>query len=356
MLQEKSVLNSCCGSSSKQETCCDSKNKIDWLLWSGLILVISGYALSFFHIEPTLDEYTHHTRHIMDSMWWGLALGIVFVGLLSKVPKTLINAALGNGRSFNGILRATCAGLLLDLCNHGILLIAMQLYKRGASLGQTMAFLIASPWNSFSLTFILIALIDLQWTLIFILLSAIIAILSGWLFIKLVDWKILAPNPYQTTEEIQPFTQELQSALKGAKVRKTTVKDMLKIGFSESKMLLRWILIGVALAALLKTFMSTEHFQTFFGPDLMGLGLTLLAATIIEVCSEGSAPIAADILTRAKAPGNAFTFMMTGSATDYTEIMGLKETTGRWLTAFALPIVTVPQILILGYILNMASL
>ncbi|TQV84035.1 MerR family transcriptional regulator [Exilibacterium tricleocarpae] len=31
---------------------------------------------------------------------------------------------------------------------------------------------------------------------------------------------------------------------------------------------------------------------------------TLVAATAIEVCSEGSTPIAADLMTRARAPGN----------------------------------------------------
>ncbi len=46
----------------------------------------------------------------------------------------------------------------------------------------------------------------------------------------------------------------------------------------------------------------------------------------MEACSQGSAPIAADLLTRAGAPGNSFAFLMTGVATDYTEIMVLKET------------------------------
>jgi hypothetical protein len=63
---------------------------------------------------------------------------------------------LGRKEGLGGILRATGAGLLLDLCSHGILLVGMKLYERGASLGQTMAFLIASPWNSISLTIILV--------------------------------------------------------------------------------------------------------------------------------------------------------------------------------------------------------
>ena len=70
------------------------------------------------------------------------------------------------------------------------------------------------------------------------------------------------------------------------------------------------LFLGVILASLIRTFISLDMFQTYFGPSLTGLGLTLIAATIIEVCSEGSVPIAADLLTRANAPGNSFTFLM----------------------------------------------
>ena len=80
--------------------------------------------------------------------------------------------------------------------------------------------------------------------------------------------------------------------------------------------------------------------------------MTVIGATIIEVCSEGSVPIAADLVNLAKAPGNGFTFLMTGVSTDYTEIMALKETTGSWKIALFLPIITVPQVILLGYLLN----
>jgi uncharacterized membrane protein YraQ (UPF0718 family) len=63
------------------------------------------------------------------------------------------------------MFRATLAGVCLDLCSHGILAVGMKLYERGASTGQVMAFLLASPWNSFSLTLILFGLIGVSWTL-----------------------------------------------------------------------------------------------------------------------------------------------------------------------------------------------
>ena len=130
---------------------------------------------------------------------------------------------------------------------------------------------------------------------------------------------------------------------------------MIQDGIVESRMVIRWILFGVLLAGLVRTFIDASSFQTYFGPTLMGLGLTLVAATIIEVCSEGSTPIAADILTRAHAPGNSFAFLMTGVATDYTEIMVLRDTTKSWKAALFLPLITVPQVILIAGLINVLS-
>lgn len=109
------------------------------------------------------------------------------------------------------------------------------------------------------------------------------------------------------------------------------------------------------LAGLVRALVSTENFGTFFGPTIAGLGLTIIAATIIEVCSEGSTPIAADLLTRANAPGNSFAFLMTGVSTDYTEIMVIKETTKSWKISLYLPLLTVPQILLVAWLVNVLA-
>ncbi|NIT57757.1 MAG: ATPase, partial [Aliifodinibius sp.] len=79
----------------------------------------------------------------------------IFICILGKVPREFVIALLGNRTGMSGIIRATAGGVLLDLCSHGILMVGAKLYERGATLGQTMAFLIASPWNSISLTLIL---------------------------------------------------------------------------------------------------------------------------------------------------------------------------------------------------------
>ncbi|MEN9535873.1 MAG: hypothetical protein RIR37_1146, partial [Verrucomicrobiota bacterium] len=69
----------------------------------------------------------------------------------------------------------------------------------------------------------------------------------------------------------------------------------------------------------------------------------------------GSSPIAADILNRAHAPGNAFVFLMAGAATDYTELFSLRETTRSWKAVLALPLISTPQVLLIGWLLQNAG-
>lgn len=338
--------------------CCPSeRKKKDYLLLGSVAVIVPCYILGLLFIEqvsyPGLAHFSSSVVELLHKMWWGLLLGIFFVGVLERVPREFVISALGKKKGLTGICRATLAGVLLDLCSHGILLVGMKLYERGASLGQTMAFLIASPWNSFSLTLILWALIGLKWTLIFIVLSVVIAIISGLIFDKLVDRGTLPANPNKIdVADDFKFFAELKKLIKEAKFTLKTITDTVKDGFSGSKMILKWIFFGIILASAIRTFVPVEYFKTAFGPTALGLLLTIIAATIIEVCSEGSTPIAADIMTTAKAPGNSFAFLMTGVSTDYTEIMGLKETTSSWKISLFLPLVTLPQVVLLGYILN----
>lgn len=362
---------SCCGSHDEPkqdhplsapveaESCCHGEaGRPDYFLWGSLVLVVLLYGFygllsDLWSVPEWLNILSQAVFDLINTMWWGVAIGILMLALLSRVPRELVMSALGSGCGLKGILRATAAGVLLDLCSHGILMVGAKLYERGASTGQIMAFLIASPWNSFSLTLILVALIGLGWTLAFIALSVLVAVSVGLLYEWLQQRGTVPANPY--TVEISAdfqFWPESKRLLASIEFSVSGAAKLLWQGVLESRMVVRWLLFGVLLAALIRAFMPPEMFGEYFGPSLMGLGLTVIAATVIEVCSEGSTPIAADLLTRAQAPGNSFAFLMTGVATDYTEIMVLRETTRSWRIPLLLPLLTVPQVLIIAWVLN----
>lgn len=352
-------MSSCC-ETPEPSSCHDQSSRPDWLLRITLTGVALLYGLHVFladWIESVgwLTILSHSAFEIMNTMWWGLLLAALFVGILEKIPQAWVLSLLGRGDRLSGVLRATFAGVLLDLCSHGILMVGMKLYQRGASLGQVMAFLIASPWNSLSLTLILWALIGWQWTLLFIVLSMLIGIVTGCLVNRLVGEGQLPANPvaFDRGDEQAP---SIKAVMASADWSPRGIGRVLWGGLRASRMVLRWVFLGVLLASLIRAFVPIDVFQSWFGATGLGLMMTLLAATVIEVCSEGSTPIAADIFNRAAAPGNSFVFLMAGVSTDYTEIMSIKDTTGSWKLALVLPLLTLPQILVAGFIMNQWAL
>ena len=350
----------CChGEPPKQSS--PSDRKPDWLLRCSAFLIAVLYLHAL--LAPASRDFSHHYQMLSSSvfelvnvMWWGVLLGMLFVGLLSRVPREFVVGVLGAGKGVRGVVRATLAGVLLDLCSHGILMVGAQLYQRGASAGQVVAFLLASPWNSFSLTLILIALIGLPLTLLFIVASMLIAIVAGCLFDLLVTRGVLPKNTQASDLPSNfAFWPEAARQLHAAQFNRSWWEALARASFVESRMVLRWILFGIVLASLIRALMPHDAFASYFGASLAGLLLTIAAATVIEVCSEGSTPLAADLVNRAGAPGNGFAFLMAGVATDYTEVMVLKETSGSWRLALFLPLLTVPQIVGVAWLINMAG-
>lgn len=352
------LVSGCCAPKTDEPACHSHKQRPDYLLWISGLIVLFCYVLYWLvDGHPDLPQWlvvmTSGVFELINRMWWGLLAAVIFVGLLERIPRDLVMSALGQGGTFKGILRATFAGVLLDLCSHGILMVGTKLYERGASLGQLMAFLIASPWNSLSLTIILVALIGFGWTLAFVLLSMSVGVVTGLIFDYLVSKGRLPSNPHQSDSvNGDGMARQLGQIVKTIRITPAGTLALLNDGLRDSKMVFRWLFFGIVLATVIRAFVPMDTYQTLFGPTVAGLLLTLLAATLIEVCSEGSTPIAADIVTRAAAPGNGFTFLMAGIATDYTEMMVIRDMTKSWKIALFLPLITVPQILIIGLILN----
>lgn len=323
------------------------------------VVLVSLVAFTFFHDFlhhiPPLMKFVHGVAEIFGQVWWSLILSVFVVAVLGRIPKAYITSLLGTRRGMRGILRATLLGLLFDLCSHGILLVGAKLYERGASLGQMVAFLLASPWNSFSFTLILFSLVGLKWTLAMILLSGIVAVVSGVLLDRWVKKGILPENPHSADsgdQELPPMFRSAYEYLKKKPFSLSGTGSLLREGLRESRMIMRWIFFGIVLTAFIRAAVPVELFEQFAGPTLAGLGMTLAVATVLEICSEGSTPIAADLLTRAHAPGNAFAFLMAGVATDYTEILVVRQATRSWKIAFFIPLVTVPQVVLIGWVLN----
>jgi hypothetical protein len=117
------------------------------------------------------------------------------------------------------------------------------------------------------------------------------------------------------------------------------------------RMTLGWVQLGLVLSAVLGGLVPHRFFQEWLGPSPTGLAVTLAFAAVIEVCSEGTAPLAYELYRHTGALGNAFAFLMGGVVTDYTELGALWMNIGRRTVLWMLA-VTLPMVVAAGLLLN----
>jgi hypothetical protein len=271
-------------------------------------------------------------------------LGLVLGGLIDYfVPQEFIFKYLGQKNKMT-IVYAVIGGFLMSACSHGILAIAMQLYKKGASIPAVITFLLSSPWANLPVTILLFGFFGAK-AFLFVIAAMFIALVTGAIFMILEKLHLI-----EESKTIDMKTEYSWERVKKFDFKKS-INGVTHGTVNLSNMVLWWILIGVMLAAVIGAYIPDHFFHQYLGPTFAGLLLTLIFATIIEVCSEGSSPIAFELFTKLGVLGNPFVFLMAGVATDYTEI-GLIWTNIGKKTAIWLPIITVPQILLFGYLFN----
>lgn len=288
-------------------------------------------------------------------IWWAVLLGLGIGGAIDYyIPREYVSSILAIPRK-RTILYSVILGFFMSACSHGILALAIQLHKKGASTPAVISFLLASPWANIALTIMLIGFFGLK--ALYIIFSAIvIAIITGFVFQFLESKGMIEKNKNSAgVEEDFSVVEDIKVRFKDYRSNphsfKSDIIGVYKGAASLGNMVLWWILIGLGLASLAGAYIPASIFTTYMGPTISGLIVTLILATVIEVCSEGSAPMAFEIFRQTGALGNSFVFLMAGVATDYTEIGLLWHNVGK-RAAIWLPIITVPQILVLGYLAN----
>tara|TARA_Y100000310_G_scaffold345545_1_gene466316 strand:+ start:1327 stop:2421 length:1095 start_codon:yes stop_codon:yes gene_type:complete len=314
------------------------------ILLSSIIILIASY-----YFEPLNPVWTAFIEFFA-LIWWAILLGLLIGGIIDYyIPREYITKFLA-GSKRSTIFNAAIFGFLMSACSHGILAIAIQLHKKGASIPAVITFLLASPWANIPITILLFGFFGVK--ALFLVVSAlIIALITGFIYQKLEKYKLIEQSPKHEFKDFS-FWTDVKSRFKTYSFNfKEDLNGLFTGMWALNKMVTYWILIGLILASFARAFVPTHFFHQYMGPTLLGLIVTLVIATIIEVCSEGSSPLAFEIYNQTGAFGNSFTFLMAGVATDYTEIGLIWSNIGR-KSAMWLPLITVPQIVILGLLFN----
>lgn len=324
-----------------------------WVPLSGLLL--AGADRWWTGLAGTSAIYRDYVEKVGVPLFLGLILG----GIIDHfVPKEYIVRLLAGPRK-RVILRSALLGFLASACSHGCLALTVELYRKGASAPAAVSFLLASPWASLSLTLVLLGLFGVR-GLILVGGALAIAVITGLIFQRLAARGLVESNP-QTIAVSDAFSlgQDLRQRVRAYQWTmpqlmadaRGVAAGIVPLG----RMILGWVQLGLVLSAVLGSFVPHYVFERYLGASPLGLGLTLLAAAAIEVCSEGTAPLAYELYRHTGALGNSFAFLMGGVVTDYTELAVLWKAIGprtvRWLL-----LVTLPLVLLAGFLLNAIGL
>ncbi len=323
---------------------------------------IVGASLVFLtilsYLLPILEPFRYALFLYVKKIWWAVLLGLFIGGIIDHlIPREYISKILARRRK-RTIFYSVLLGFLMSACSHGILAISIALYKKGAPSSSVVSFLLASPWANLTMTFMLIGFFGIKGFYI-ILAAILIALVTGLIFQQYLEKNnLVEKNPY--TSEISDENFSIINDVKH-RIRNYSptfsnlfndIKGIINGSISLSDMVLWWILIGIGISSLVGAYVPPHFFHKYLSATFGGLIVTLVIATIIEVCSEGTAPLAFEIYRQTGALGNSFVFLMAGVATDYTELGLLWTNIGKKTALWTLAI-TLPQIIILGYLANL---
>ncbi len=340
----------------KTEKGCVIRKQKKWYKDKTIIAAVSLLFLCIIsYIFPILEPFRLSLFMYIKKIWLAVLAGFIIGGIIDHfIPREYISYILARPKK-RTIIYSVILGFFMSACSHGILALSIELHKKGASNPAVVTFLLASPWANLPITFMLIGFFGLK--ALYIIISALfVAVITGFIY-QFLEVKNLIEVNHNIKEIDEGFSvlNDIKVKARAYKLSLQQLKKDTKAVFDGAialaDMVLWWLLIGMGLASFAGAYIPQNIFQHYMGPTVIGFIVTLVVATILEVCSEGTAPLAFEIYRQTGALGNSFVFLMAGVVTDYTEIGLLWHNVGKRV-AIWLPVITVPQVVILGVLAN----
>jgi len=266
-----------------------------------------------------------------------LFLGFILAGFFHiLIPfETLSNWI--KKKSFLSILKAAAIGVPLPLCSCGVIPAAVSLKKAGASNGTTSAFLISTPETGLDSIFVTYALMDFPMTVIRPISAFITAMFAGLLqhwFNDQDEKEVFIKK--STTSKIHHEHEHEHNIGQTKKLKKNNIfskirNNYLKIwNFAFIELLddlVYWLCFGLLLGALINYFIPENFFMGF--DPLTSKFVILLVGIPMYICASATTPIAASLIMKGMSPGTALILLLTGPATNITNIIVIQKYIGK---------------------------
>lgn len=281
-----------------------------------------------------------------------LLLGLLVAGIMKfMIPVSLLERHMA-GNDLASVTKAAIIGAPLPLCSCGVIPAALGLRRAGASPSATVSFLVATPETGVDSISISYALLGPFMAIIRPISAILSAIAAGVMVILTGGKPAPAPAPVANccAHSCCPSTTATPS-VKPARSWSTRLREIWT--FASQDLLndiAKWLMIGLLLAAAVKTWVPTE-FLTQWGDSLMAMLVMALVGIPMYICASASTPLAAGLLAAGVSPGAVLVFMLAGPATNLATIGMIQQELGkRVLVAYLTTIIVVA--ILMGYVTN----
>jgi uncharacterized membrane protein YraQ (UPF0718 family) len=323
-------------------------------------------------VEKLMDFIENFIDLSAEASPW-LLLGLIIAGLMKAwVPSKILSRHLGKGKS--AVVKAALIGAPLPLCSCGVIPVATELRRSGASAPATASFLVATPETGIDSVSVSYALLGPIFAIYRPFAAIMSAVITGLLVSGIKEENIKSPmtdvkksgSSCCSSEPSTPAEKPAETAVSSCCSSKAPVKEIqveaktssccssntsnssklpaapsslftdffkktkMGIYYAATKLIddiIIWLAIGLIFAAIIRTFLP-EDFLLSYGSGLPAMLLMILISIPMYICATASTPIAAGFIMAGLSPGTALVFMMAGPATNISTLGVIKNEMG----------------------------
>lgn len=240
-----------------------------------------------------------------------LLLGAAIAGVLHVLlPADFLRRQL-SGRG--SVAKAVGLGVPLPLCSCGVIPVALQLKKSGASPGAVVAFLISTPQTGADSILVSASMLGWPLAIFKVASAAVTGLVGGWV-----------ANAESSTENLSLPIVEAKSP-----AQQRGYFEIVTHGLELIRSIWGWLVIGVVVSAAITAFVPPTAMEKLGeAGGLTAMLLTLVISVPLYVCATASVPIAAALVSAGLPTGAALVFLMAGPATNTATLGAVYRTLG----------------------------
>ena len=311
---------------------------------------IIGFLLSLFGVNTESAVVSAIRFFLYDVIKIVLLLCIlVFVisFIQSYFPPERSKKIMGRFHGIGANIVGALLGTVTPFCSCSSIPIFMGFTSAGLPLGVTFSFLISSPMVDLGSLILLMSIFGIKTAIVYVIMGLIIAVAGGTIIERL-----------KMDDQVADFIRasKIKVNVNSPKLR---IKDRLIYSkdqvISTLKKVFPYILIGVAIGAVIHNWIPQEWVQTVLGStNPFGVVLATVLGTPMYADMFGVIPVAEALLGKGALLGTVLSFMMAVTTLSLPSLVMLKKAIKPKLLAVFIGICVIGIILV-GYIFNIAQ-